>query len=523
MQIKDDIDKIKNDIIKMKNNIIKRKNVIKYGILYGGLIWLYLLLESLGWINKPKIIHLCMMISISIILVIGFIRWIKVEYLDKENKGIDNDNKETIVGFIILAIGLIMRIGYTMYTAWNVRGHDVGGASVEYVGHASYIMHLFYGRLPDNNAYQFYHPPFYHFMSSITMHIVSFFNEIVRGEELIDAAKIVSCFASCGVLLQIKEFLKELDIKGRISNIILLIVAFCPNFYLMAGRVNNDSLVFFFMVVAIRYTYKWYYNQDWKSIIILALAYGFGMMTKISMGVLAIFTALFMIIVLVKNIKRHLYKKTIVQLLIFGLISLPLGLWFPIRNLILFKQPLNYVLEIEKNTPIYVGNISLLKRFLIHIKDIKELRLYNIPISDYNIPIYIWRGSLFGEFTLTADKLFEWILLIVNGVIIIVSIIAMIKVLISMKEKKELTYGLFFIWICQIVSYISFNLRYPFACTMDFRYIVTTVIVGAVFIGLFCSQIKDRKNKLCSVVWDSIEVMLLVYAISSIRIYLLVE
>lgn len=506
---------------------MKIKNGLLYGLLYIILIILYILFEAIEGENRPKVVHICMIAAIGIALIISFIMCIKNMISKNRCKNVSKDSyiskNEVIVGMVILSLGIIMRIGYTMYTPWYIRVHDVAQADLNATGHASYILHLFNGKLPSSNEYQFYHPPFYHFLSSVTMHIVGLFTGIEKGEVLIDSAKIVSCFASCGVLFQMKEFLKEINISGKIANVVMAIVAFLPNYYLMAGRVNNDSLVFFFMVVAIRYTYKWYYKQDWKSLIILAIAYGLGMMTKTSMGVLAIFTAIFMIVVLVKNIKRHLFKNTILQFIIFGIISLALGLWYPIRNLVLFKQPLSYVLNLGKDSPIYVGDYSISERFLLHIKDFKNLSLYNKPISDYNIPLYIWRGSLFGEFTIDTNEFFGWVLLISNGLLIVISIIAMISILIKMKEKRELTFGLFFVWLCQMISYISFNINFPHACTMDFRYIVTTVIVGAIFIGLLCQQIARKKNIVYGIGIGAIYTVITIYAIASMIVYLLVK
>ena len=281
--------------MKIKKSIL---DVLLYGLLYFFLILLFLIFEPIKEEGKTRTIQISMIAAIFIVLILSFIIYLKNKAIKNSCKDVSiekyKSKNEVIVGMAILMIGLIMRVGYTMYTPWYIRVHDVGQADLNATGHASYILHLFYGKLPNSNEYQFYHPPFYHFLSSVTMHIVGLLKGIKEGEYLIDSAKLISCFASCGVLIQIKLFLKDMDIKEKIANIIMLIVAFCPNFYLMAGRVNNDALVFFFMVVAIRYTYKWYYNQDWKSIIILAIAYGLGMMTKTSMAVLTVFTAVFM-------------------------------------------------------------------------------------------------------------------------------------------------------------------------------------------------------------------------------------
>lgn len=63
---------------------------------------------------------------------------------------------------------------------------------------------------------------------------------------MIDGAKIVSCFASCGVLLTTNDICEELKFN-RVSQVIAItFIAFLPNFYFLAGRVNNDSMSIFF-------------------------------------------------------------------------------------------------------------------------------------------------------------------------------------------------------------------------------------------------------------------------------------
>jgi hypothetical protein len=44
---------------------------------------------------------------------------------------------------------------------------------------------------------------------------------------------------------------------------------------------------------------------------------------------------------------------------------LPLGLWYQIRNMILFDQPLGYVSPISTSNPLYIGDISILKRIIL--------------------------------------------------------------------------------------------------------------------------------------------------------------
>ena len=74
-----------------------------------------------------------------------------------------------------------------------------------------------------------------------------------------------------------------------------------------------------------------------------------------------------------------------------------------------------------------------------------------------------------------------------------------------------------------MISYISFNINFPHACTMDFRYIVITVIVGAIYIGLFCRQIERRDNVAYKIGLGFIYSATIIYGISSILVYLTVK
>ena len=60
----------------------------------------------------------------------------------------------------------------------------------------------------------------------------------------------------------------------------------------------------------------------------------------------------------------------------------------------------------------------------------------------------------------------------------------------------RLRFGLVWLWLIQIGSYLMFNLQYPFGCTMDLRYIVPTIIVGAAYLGIALDDLKERGKPL---------------------------
>ena len=58
-----------------------------------------------------------------------------------------------------------------------------------------------------------------------------------------------------------------------------------------------------------------------------------------------------------------------------------------------------------------------------------------------------------------------------------------------------LRYGCAMFWLALMVSYVAFNIKYPDSCTMDFRYIVPTVICGAVYLAAFWQMLQDYLTK----------------------------
>ena len=87
-------------------------------------------------------------------------------------------------------------------------------------------------------------------------------------------------------------------------------------------------------------------------------------MTKVSGAIMAVpimYTFIRKIVETYKTEKDKLLR-LFGKFLLFGVISLPLGLWHPIRNLVLFSQPIGGVLLPAEG--LYVGQYSVFQRFL---------------------------------------------------------------------------------------------------------------------------------------------------------------
>lgn len=448
----------------------------KYLILALFIFLIYLVSTILHLDESPKIIQM-LMLFMSLLPISYY-------YLYKRNSKLDSSNLITLT----LLLGCILRIGYTLYTRCDIRQHDLGLFDPDSPGHAGYILTLMLThKLPETNAGQFYQPPLFHLLSTLISSVV---NGILGHKDyfsLVNAAKLVSCFSSCALLFLCNDLGDELQLKPSNKLLALLIIAFSPALIIISATVNNDALVTFFIVLSILYTYRWQKEQSYKNTILLALCFGLGMMTKLSIGVFALFTAIVMLNTLFRALKQNikLLKEYLLKLVCFGLISFPLGLWFHIRNYIRFHQPFGYVLQIPEAEPIFCGDVPLFQRFIK--LDIANLLAtpYANPIEDFNYPVYLLKSSLFGEYHIDIALWIPIILIFLNIVLSICLLWALYCLI-----KSHIAYpplvrsGMISLWLLTVISNLYFNIQYPFGCTMDFRYMFLALITGAFMIAL---------------------------------------
>lgn len=399
---------------------------------------------------------------------------------------------------LFIGIGFIMRMGYMLYTPYTTRAIDLGDTALDGYGHAAYILKIMVnGHLPETNWVQFYHPPFFHFIAACLCIAVNSIMDYTAYEDILEIAKIVSCVASCWSLMLMPKICSELKLNERTKAVATAIVAVLPSCYLMSARVNNDSLVTYFMILAILYTLRWYKEQSWKNTIGLGFAFGLGMMTKTSCGNIALFTGPLMLYVAYKKMKENkdAFKGILIKLSGFGAIAFPLGLWYTLRNYMLFQQPFGYVVRIKESLRIYTGDISWVKRFITFPVTRLFHPIYSDPWEEYNVSLFVLKSSLFSEFKFKITPIIPKLLISFNGCMIILSLGTMVYAIVKYKGNKMLSLGMPVLWGVIYSTFLYFNVEYPFGCTMDFRYIVPTAFLGAIFIGRFFDQICSEKTK----------------------------
>ena len=479
---------------------MKKNELLQYVGITVLVVVAYILCRLLG-LNKNAFVIKFIMLTLITILFVNLL----VSSLKQSDEGRSIS--------IIIWIGLIMRIGYMLYTDCDVRGHDLWEIDIDAKGHAGYILTLMEKhQLPESNTLQFYQAPFFYILGALFSNVI---NWILNTEELfylVDAAKTVSCVASCISLFVCKKVYEECNMSLKEQRFALMVTTFLPAAYLTGGGVNPDALASMFMMLAFLYTLRFMKCPSWKNTVILAIIYGFGVMTKISCAVVAPMTAILFLRTLYREVKKENAKQIVLKYFVFAIISLPLGLWYSIRNYVLFQQPLNYVLELPESISLYTGMHSIPQRlFGVDVSNLIHSPYVNL-LDDYNAPAYYLKSSLFGEFSYNVPGWIPVLLLLCATIISIVAVISMIWQLVKNRKDEKGTISVL-LFLLFYGSVLYFYYQYPFSCSMDFRYMIFCVIPISVVLGKYVISHQEISRWVNVALWGGAMSSCLMYCI----------
>lgn len=427
-------------------------------------------------------IHLFMIVSVFGLLLFAVKKSL--------NQALSDDE---ILFFIVFA-GCIVRIGYTLYNSSYIRAHDMSGFEDLYgVSKASYLMQLVQlHQLPESNEVQLYHQPFSYIVSAAFCLAVQPF---LKSEDVFflgNAGKLASCFASCGILFMTPKLCRCLKMKERGTRYTILLVAAYPVFFLISGRIGEDAFSGFFSLAAILYTLYWHKESSLKNTILLAVIYGLGVQTNLSCCLPAVFTGIVFVYHLLSEKEKR--RRLLCFYVIFGVIALPLGLWFYIRNYILFGQSFTYIYPQVVGSDIWCGDVSLWNRYKpLDIKNVLTSP-FNFPYLDYNLSTYFLKSELFGEFTFSIPVWVPYVLLAVNLLITAFAVCYCIYGA-AKRSLERSRYFIMGITLFDILFVMYSFWKYPFGCSMDARYFTVITVLKAVIIGFFLSDAEEKGQK----------------------------
>lgn len=428
----------------------------------------------------------------------------------------------------IMVTGILLRLYYILATpVIQSRQYDLGSAVPEegiFTGHLGYIFYLFTNKgLPDfdpREVYQFFHPPLHHTVSALWMGVVSLFTD--NRHLWMEWLQVLPLVYSVLILFVIRQICKEFKLQGKALLFVMLVVSFHPSLIFMAGSINNDCLALLFQFATIWLALCWYRNRSYKNILGIAFCISLGMLTKLSVGMFAIPVAFLFLYVLItewrekvqgtqssitaaggvrikEGAQYRIWKcipgKRILQYVVFGAVCIPIGLSWAVRCLLRFGMPLTYVNHLPEESWQYVGNYSLLERFFIPnpITFLSNLAHGSLGFGE-NVWVQLFRTAALGECDLSTfpfwGKMIALLMLAVAFVLAVWAFVLFIRVFVFGKQKDfpVLDMGKRCFWLIGyavlFISYLNFCYNFPHQCTMNFRYMVPTVLYPALAAGL---------------------------------------
>ena len=497
---------------------------IYLGVVFGAVSVTAVFLFNLGKNNREKLLLSGIILACiaACMLVIGFVQnkalaiaiiapivaaaalgFIKINY----------EVSDAVIIALLIALGIAIRFVYILYTGVVDRQHDVGdftGAA----GHAGYIKYWYENglKLPDfdvRSYWQYYHPPFHHWMMALLMKILTFLG--VDFYKAGEAAQILPMLYSSLTMIVSYKVFRAVKLGGTPLIAATAIVCFHPTFIIFGGSFNNDMLLMLFMMAAILWGLRWYREPTLGNIVPLAFCIGLGMMTKLSGWMVAPAVAFMFLVILIRNIKKPL--KYIGQYALFGVICVPLGLWWQVRNLIKFKIPLTYVPDLGSNSPMYSGNMPLTERLFSfgngQLDYIYGTNTYvGAPFNEYNPTLGLFKTAAFDECAnsicdrnypqihITGPILF-WISVVLFLICFVCFIVSMIRKSENINGVERFYFALLFGVI--LVSYYMFCIAYPLACTFNIRYAMPLIPLCAM--GLAMATQRTLSSKKAAATW----------------------
>lgn len=410
---------------------------------------------------------------------------------------------------LIFALGFVMRLGYTLYTGLYDRQCDLGEFTEGRYNfwHAGYILyvrdHLWIPNVDVRNVGEYYHPPFHYFVSAVFLKIVGLI--LPKGTRYYESLQALSMLWTQYALIMAYKVVGQVGIKKESRVTEALIFSAFPAFTLMSASINNDILSILLYFTGFYFGIRWFKEGTWKNIIFSALAVGFGMMTKLSVGMIAFPLGFLFIVKLIRDLTAKGEKKeggrSFLQLCTFGVICAPLGLWFQLRNYFKFGVPITYVLRADnpyQDLTKYTVTQRIFGFYGFPIEDF-FMNLGSDGEQDYHIFAAQVKTALFGGLNCRDDltmSMTGYGLLIVFLILIALSVAGFIYAMITIRKRESLWEDLSMavLAISQTVSVISFSLNYPHICSQDFRYSTPFILCGTLFL-LRAGEIKIPGTK----------------------------
>lgn len=426
---------------------------------------------------------------------------------------IEQTGKDRLKMTVILGAGFLLRLFYVLFSTIYERQYDIGeidlaaGHTVS-GGHLAYIQYLYENwHLPDfdpTTVYQFNHPPFHHYICALWLKLCSFF--IRETSVLEEAIQVVPFVCSLMILAVLLKIVEQFNLEEKMKRFLMTLFAFHPSLVLLSGSVNNDCMSLLFTLLCVYTTIMWSKNPTARNILKIAVFTGLGMLTKQNVAEMAFPIGFVFLYIWWRESKTEGgFVRLLKQFVAFGAVSIPLGMCFYIRNMILYDMPLVWVYELPADSWQYTGNVSVLNRFLwpIPAEFVDNLKNFRLGCG-YNVWMQIIRTSVLGEWDMAgvgrSVKAAAVLLMLIGAALAAAAFIAFVVVFVVRPKKysADTASRILFVagYVVNMLFYLKFVYDYPQQCSMHFRYIEITLLFPAVALGL---AVQNSRHKWISI------------------------
>lgn len=389
---------------------------------------------------------------------------------------------------VIIFLGILLRFVYIFYTATWSRQHDVVDFGTG-EGHAGYIEYILeHKALPDfdpRDVWAFFQPPLHHIISAIWVKITLYAGVAYRQAQ--ECIQLLTFFYSSATALFSYFILKELKIGKWGTYVAMLIISFHPMYIIMSGSINNDAISLLFMVISLYLSIVWYKRGNFGYLIILALSVGLAMFAKLSGALVAPAIAVLFIIKLVKS-QPGSRLKLIGEYVVFALICVPIGLFWSIRNALLFDMPFNYIPHVGEHF-----DYLPIDRILDYTSSsvFMAMKENGDAFYEHNVILALIKSSLFDDANLVKEMPLVYypslILFWVAVILIALALVATVYVLLDRGGEFIMEWRILLgvMYFTIVIAYFSFALGYDNFSAQNFRYGSLAIIIEAIFLGRF--------------------------------------
>ena len=409
------------------------------------------------------------------------------------------------IGFVIL-IGIFLKIVYNVDAGYAVSTHNLGEwkAIVDNIpneGHLGVIQYyLTYHRLPtfDPALLSGYRtPPLFYIFSALILKIFY----LSMGWELGTVLHCIQCLNAVFVMIGTFSgamLLSKCGVRGRRMVWALMFLMFFSGFYNLGAAFDNTAMAYMFGMLSLNKMLRWYETRRRRDLITGAVMTALAMMTSLGMIVLAVPMGCLFVLAAVRG--RYSEKKAGTptgqaghgrslarEAGLYAAVALIPGLFYPIRNKVLFGTPL-IGFDAEPEAWQNIGIYGPLQRLgLPEMASLRHLHLTAHSFYEYNIWGQTVKTAVADESALNLDMAFPRSLAVILVLAVfaftVTALLLMIKTLADRETKPE--HKLFMIsgFLSILIGYVIICFLNPTISAMNFRKIALLPVFMLIGVG----------------------------------------